>query len=226
MVANCVNETTRNGAIDVSKAGHTHTTASHTHTQNAHSHTDSHTHNTNIVHDHTVTETAHDHGMQHYHFVTGNTASGGTHSHTVDISSGEASYNQAQFFDQGYPTDTATFTTSSAGSHSHSVNIFSGGSQADAFGNAKTETGTRKTNLSVDSTGTLNKTSGARSAGSTDATTAVNNSATVTVNSTSLSGTTAASAIASPATDATGGGDAFSIIPPSYPVRWIIKAEQ
>lgn len=209
-----------------SEAGHTHTNTAHNHTQNAHSHTDSHTHNTNINHDHTVTETAHDHGMQHYHFVTGNTASGGTHSHTVSISSGEASYNQAQFFDQGYPTDTATFNTSSAGSHNHSVNIFSGGSQADAFGNDKLETGTRKTNLSVDATGTLNKTSGARSVGSVDSATATNNSATITIASTALSGTTAASGLASPVTDSTGGGTSFAILPPSYPVRWIIKAEQ
>jgi microcystin-dependent protein len=209
-----------------SEAGHTHTTASHNHTQNAHSHTDSHTHNTNIVHDHEITEAAHDHGMQHYHFVNGTTASNGSHTHSTFYATAGNTSNNAVGFTWIQEVGRDTTQTTSAGSHTHTLNIFSGGSQADAFGNTKIETGTRKTNLTVDSTGTSNKTSGARSTGSTDATTAVNNSATVTVNSAALSGTTAASAIASPTTDATGGGNAFSIIPPSYPVRWIIKAEQ
>lgn len=209
-------------------AGHTHTNTAHNHTQNAHSHTDSHTHNTNIVHNHTITETAHDHEMQHYHRTQGNTGSGGSHTHGVEISSGEASYNSPLFFDQGYPTESATFTTSSSGSHNHTVDLFSGGAKtsADIFGSDKTETGTRKTNLSVDSTGTNNKTSGARSVGSVDSATATNNSASITIDSTGLGGITSASTLSSPVTDSTGGGTSFSILPPSYPVRWIIKAEQ
>ena len=209
-----------------SEAGHTHTNTAHNHTQNAHSHTDSHTHNTNIVHDHDVTETAHDHGMQHYHRTQGNTGSGGTHSHSIYY--GTPSDSSAPRIGYTWLVATDTSTTSSAGSHNHTIDLFSGGAKtsADIFGSDKTETGTRKTFLSVDSTGTNNKTSGARSVGSVDSATATNNSASITIDSSALSGTTAASGLTSPVTNSTGGGTSFSILPPSYPVRWIIKAEQ